>query len=127
MFSYNIMEAIDYAGNEILVLDGEGYTGAVAISTGDRNKFSVEISIRAGVTKKTTLNYDEVVQLFVDSVINGKTCKKQLLFKDGFQGAVNYCRDKYRANGGEPIKYASLEDSDFEKSLIADHVPYGEN
>lgn len=127
MFSYIIMEAIDYAGNELLVLDGQGYTGAVVISTGDRNKFDVEISIRAGVTKKMTLNYDEVVQLYVDSVINGKTCKKQLLFRNGLEGAVQYCRDKYRANGGEPIKYATLEDSDFEKSLIAEHVPLYEN
>ncbi len=120
------MEAIDYVGNEVLILHGKGYTGAVVISTGDRNLFKTEVSIRAGITKKCDMTFDEVVQLFVDSVINGKTVKKQLLFKDGFEGAVRHCRDMYKKNGGEPIKYASLEDSDFEKSLISESVPCGD-
>ncbi len=118
--------AVDYAGNEVLIMDGKGYTGLVVISTGDRNHFKTEISIRGGITKKCDMTYDEVVQLFVDSVINGKTVKKQLLFQNGFQGAVDYCRNMYRKNGGEPIKYASLEDSEEEKKLLAKSVPMSE-
>lgn len=113
------MDPLDYAGNEVLILHAKDYRGVVVTSTGDRDQFKVEISIRAGVTKKLTMNYDDVVQLFVDSVINGKTVKQQLLFKGGFEEAVQYCRAKYKANGGEPIKYASLEDDDYEKSLVA--------
>lgn len=113
------MDLLDYAGNEVLIIKGSDYRGVVAISTGDRDLFDVEISIRAGITKKLKMNFDNVAQLFVDSIINGKTLKSQMLFKGGFPEAVEYCRKKYRENGGEPIKYASLEDSDYEKTLLA--------
>ena len=49
------MDIRDFADNEVIFLDGPGKTGVVVTTTGDRNTFTAEISIRAGITKKVTM------------------------------------------------------------------------
>ncbi len=117
------MDIRDFADNEVIFLDGPGKTGVVVTTTGDRNTFTAEISIRAGITKKVTMTYDDVAQLVVDSVCNGKELKKNCLFRGGFKDAVKHCRKIYKDRGGEDIKYDSL-DTDEENKLIAKTLPH---
>jgi hypothetical protein len=119
------MDIRDFADNEVIVIEGPNYTGAVVTTTGDRDKFKAEMSIRAGITTKVTLTYDDVAQLVVDSIVNGKELKKNSLFKGGIREAFEHCRKIYIDSGMEPIKYDSLEEEpeEYEK-MIAKDQPY---
>lgn len=118
------MDPALYADNELLFIEGENYTSAVVMSTGIPDQFKVEISQRAGITRKCTMNYTEVAQLVVDSVVNGKQLKRNYLFKGGIQEAVKHCSREFRKHN-DPIKPTKYEDIDneFEKSLIAKNPP----
>ena len=117
------MDIRDFADNEVIWVDGPNNTGVVVTTTGDRDKYFVEISIRAGITKKVNMDYDAVAQLVVDSVCNGKELKKNCLFRGGLKEAVEHCRKVYKGRGGEDIKYDSL-DTDEENKLIAKSLPH---
>jgi hypothetical protein len=121
-----IMDPVLYADNELVFLEGDGYTSAIVLSTGVPDKFKVEISQRAGIARKCEMNYDEVAQLVVDSVANKKRLVRNYLFKGGLKEAVYHCSKKYRESH-EPIKPVKYEDidTDFEKSLIAKDAPLG--
>ncbi len=119
------MDIRDFADNEVIVIDGPNFTGAVVTTTTDRNKFIAEMSIRGGISTKVTLTYDDVAQLVVDSIVNGKELKKNALFKGGLKEALDHCRKIYIESGMEPIKYDSLEEETEEyKKMIAEDQPY---
>ncbi len=117
------MDIRDYADNEVIWIDGPESTGAVVTTTGDRDRFRVEVSIRHGITKKIEMSYDDVAQLVVDSICNNKELKKNLLFRNGFKEAVEHCRKIYKERGGEDIKYDNL-DTEEENKLIAKTLPH---
>lgn len=119
------MSLIDFADNELIVIDGPGFTGAVVTSTGNRDKFKVEVSIRGGITKKLTLNYDEVAQLVVDSICNGKELKKNAMFHGGLKEAVEHCRKIYKDKGGKEIAYQEVDA--VAEELFAKDLPYDPN
>jgi hypothetical protein len=121
------MSLLDFADNELIIIDGPNFTGAVVTSTGDRNKFTAEVSIRGGITKKVTLTYDEVAQLVVDAICNGKTLKKNAMFAGGVKEAVEHCRKIYRDKGGKEIAYDEIDtDAITEKHKVTD-LPYEPN
>ena len=119
------MDIRDFADNEVIIIEGPHFTGAVVTTTGDRNKFIAEMSVRAGITTKVILTYDDVAQLVVDSIVNGKELKKNSLFKGGIKEAFEHCRKIFIASGMEPIKYDSLEEGPEEyKKMISKDQPY---
>ncbi len=90
-------ESVLFQGNVVLHMDlnDELNGGLIVTSTGNPDEYKVEKGIRKGMYVTLTSTYFDVCNLALEFHISGANMKKNLLFANGIQTAIEICAEEF--------------------------------
>lgn len=90
------MEKCLFKGNELLFFKQDYCNSSRIVSTGEKNVFKLEKSIRKGIIAESLMDITGVANYFVEQSVNGAKVTQNFLFPKGLDDAIEICRNVYK-------------------------------
>ncbi len=90
------MEKCLFKGNELMFFKQDFCNSSRIVSTGEKNVFKLEKSIRKGILAESLMDITGVANYYVEQSANGAKVTQNLLFPKGLRDAIEICREVYK-------------------------------